>query len=258
MLAPMVDLQVRLFTIKLTLSNTDIPQVSLPWPTMPTAPQKPTSITPSVRSPKLPSQSQLTPPAILPLQGTIMLELSPHRVNVGSLPPNEIYNAANTAIQEICPFGSSHACIQKTSSFKVPLEVCARADRDARTTVQESIAVDIDHAFWGYNEAIYRLLVGSLAGAFERAAGVEANCYTFTEHLVGRDVVHRHCNSVDYAGVYLPGGYHMQVHFKGSSKTGEFQCARAVEPVGGYVETLKGEMEKEVGEAALDVGVRCM
>ncbi|KAF1847885.1 uncharacterized protein K460DRAFT_275617 [Cucurbitaria berberidis CBS 394.84] len=209
-------------------------------------------------SPCMDNSTTLTNRALQPRTGAILLELGTKKVNVGSSSPAALYDQVYHALQAICPPTAPGACLQTTSTFRVDVEKRVRADRSATAPFPEDLTVSVDRAWWNSDSKIYFLMVGVIAGSFERGIWDAANCYTFVEHKRGHDVEHRHCNSVDYVAVHFPGGYHMQVHFRSSSSTGSLDCGKVYPHAAGYVDTLQPQIEEALKDGDLYVTAKCM
>ncbi|OAL43159.1 hypothetical protein IQ07DRAFT_524961 [Pyrenochaeta sp. DS3sAY3a] len=183
--------------------------------------------------------------------GAILLEIGADGVNVGSIPRNVLYDDVYKALRFICPFGDAQQCTGKTTSFLVTQEWFGVPD-----VLNEVVIVEVAKAWWGTSGAIQSLMIGAIAGTFERGRDSAHNCRT-----VGKEERIIHCNAPNYAAIHFPGGYHMQVHFRNGPKSsfkGKYECNTMITEATTYVDSLQEEIEKELNDGDLYVVGRCM
>ncbi|KAI8933275.1 hypothetical protein NX059_009904 [Plenodomus lindquistii] len=193
-----------------------------------------------------PQNTTLTPRAPY---GAITLTMSSTRLNYGGTPYAHIYNNIYRAIRSSCPFASYNS--QCKSRFhavhgKIKTRVHS-APGVAPFTVD--ILLTIDSASWNGNEALYKLMVGSLAGAVERGTYDARNCESFVEFEGGVKKGFTFCNSMASVRIDVPGGggEHMAISMESVKGRGEWVCDGSTGTVTQYVEGLKGEFEKALG-----------
>jgi hypothetical protein len=172
-----------------------------------------------------------------------------------------LYNSVHQAIHSICPPGGD-ACLQTTASFKVYVKQTAPGSGSVLPksySQLETLTVSIDTAQWHGNQKIYSVMVGAIAGAFERGTWHQDNCHAFTTRYPDKSTaVKYHCNTVDYAAVHILGDNYMKVHFQSSKDKGSFDCAKIVGYAAGYIDTLRPEIEEATQDGDLYVDAQCL
>ncbi|CAO2647212.1 Nn.00g081340.m01.CDS01 [Neocucurbitaria sp. VM-36] len=204
-----------------------------------------------------PEPDNITTPKPPPSAAAIVLKLGTQRTNVGSATRAYLYDQVYKALYKICP-PSRGACNQDTAKFKV----LHPPENGATVSYPEDLTVWVENSKWDSNEVIYRLMVGIVAGSFERGTYTKGNCYTAKDYRKGEregvDAEFEFCNSVNVVAVKLPGGYHMKVHFTSSSTRGEMDCTKVIGHAQGYVDTLQKEIEQALGRGDLYVDGGCV
>lgn len=120
------------------------------------------------------------------------------------------------------------------------------------------VIVDVSKAWWGTKGDVYYLMIGAIAGIFERGCDSPHNCRVIDSD---REAELVHCNAPKYAAIHFPGGYHMQVHFKNEpsrSFKGKYDCNSMINSATNYIDTLQDQIETALNDGDLYVTGRCM
>jgi hypothetical protein len=102
----------------------------------------------------------------------------------------------------------------------------------------------VDRKHWGKihgKKKIRKLMIGTIAGAVERMAADQKNCYN-------TGIGGRHCNIGDFVSVTLEKDlYFIDVRFHGRATGGRFDCVAIIEATDNYVKTLREEYLNAMG-----------
>lgn len=183
----------------------------------------------------------------------ILVKLGTKGVNVGDMASTMIYHNVYTALLNACKFALGSSCMNRAQ--EIPVYVQRAPDTEP---VVETLTVTVTAANWRGNLAIFRLLVGSVAGAFERGTwNKQSNCHDI--QVRHKKIVQRitHCNSVDTVEVAFPGGYHMNVSFGAGTMDVGFDCWKIVDAVKGEMYRLLPEIVQAVKKGSLWADVEC-
>ncbi|KAL1799273.1 hypothetical protein ACET3X_003310 [Alternaria dauci] len=160
---------------------------------------------------------------------TITLALSTTGINVGD--SKTLYHDVQAAIEHICPPQSTH-CSNAHATFSV-YTTSRGLSIYTNSHVRKTITVSVQDSYWGGRPDVYEVLRNTVAAAFERGTYDPANCvHALTVYIGGKRQMFRDCMTLDYAEVFLSGGYKMKVRFGGPRSQYEdlkYDCEKVVD-----------------------------
>jgi len=170
------------------------------------------------------------------------------------------YDKIYQALKKICRHTDANSCSGETD---ITVEAESSTMTPVLTCAPQKLTVRIESAVWNGNPKVFFLLVGAVAGAFQRATWPEESCDEYQLYNKHKQIKpHRHCNTAKYANAYFPNGQQMKVslHNPGleSSKLVDFDCFKAREQVADELYRLQEEIEEAVVDGDSWVNVECM
>ncbi|KAF2874673.1 hypothetical protein BDV95DRAFT_603475 [Massariosphaeria phaeospora] len=175
--------------------------------------------------------------------GNIILALGNEKQNVGVLIGSALYGSIYKALEYLCPAGAEECRYHHDRRPEVYTLTVVYFDDF--TLTQEKLELKVEYSYLGSNEPLRRLMIGTIAGALERASTEAKNCCDFIYGTIWKHKG-RHCNVNDFVGLTI-GEYRILLKVSTRTSDGVLDCPAALGAVTAYVDSLVPEYEQALG-----------
>jgi len=198
-------------------------------------------------------------PSIAAGNPVLTVELGYKRVNVGTLREGELYHRIYEALLDQCPFIRGRAVSCSGIPVKIEVDAIVDENRLSKSHFTVSVLNPTEDSYWGSNNALRRLMIGTVAGAMEAATWNPHNCLKRDGQI--------YCNMANFVSVIVPHAkdapatdryYKLNVRFTSdhAMPKSTFDCTGLLTPANGVVDHYLPEYQSTTG-MTLERNVLC-
>ncbi|KAF2128429.1 hypothetical protein P153DRAFT_357781 [Dothidotthia symphoricarpi CBS 119687] len=157
---------------------------------------------------------------------TVEMWLGINRANVGDLTGSALYGMIWKALDVICDRGRAHDCDSTSRAINVNYL------NDKNKIDRGFLRLKVESGYWS-DDAVRRLMIGSVAGALEALSNAQDNCFDAPGSK-------RLCNVSDRVKIHTISG-NIHVFINSPTDDGSFWCCQNRSPIDNVLDRLGSE-----------------